>query len=373
VIASIIQFVTTYNDTIVAVLAALILVLSAMAFYITYFMQGSPEARAERDFDRIEDSLKKIIVEIHKAGGAGSNLDKLSPSERLEVIAAKDGGKKPEDAQKKAAGAAGSTGQVDEATLTELKVLKEALDRKKQEVDELKTRIEGTKLDNTDELLAKIKKLEERLSEYEIIEDDIADLSVFKEENMRLKRELEEIKGGRASSKPPQPAAETTVDTKVDTTVDTREEAKPEPNKTQASQEPTNDIPELDASALGFDASGLAGPEAEAALASELGELAEAPIKDLALPAEDSLSVETSSESPVPVAASAEGEPNGEAPTADIFSEFAAGDNTQDDIANFDPDKMLAELSDIAGEEGSISDVEAGADMERMTQEAKKL
>jgi hypothetical protein len=44
----------------------------------------------------------------------------------------------------------------------------------------------------------KIKELESKLAEYEIIEDDIADLSLYKQENTRLKQELENLrsKGG---------------------------------------------------------------------------------------------------------------------------------------------------------------------------------
>lgn len=44
------------------------------------------------------------------------------------------------------------------------------------------------------ELQTKIEELQARLSEYEIIEDDIADLSLFKEENAQLKSELETLK-----------------------------------------------------------------------------------------------------------------------------------------------------------------------------------
>lgn len=42
----------------------------------------------------------------------------------------------------------------------------------------------------------KIKELEARLAEYEIISEDIADLSFFKEENARLAKELEELRAG---------------------------------------------------------------------------------------------------------------------------------------------------------------------------------
>jgi phage shock protein A len=41
----------------------------------------------------------------------------------------------------------------------------------------------------------KIRDLEGKLKEYEIIEDDIADLSHFKEENAKLKKKIEELGG----------------------------------------------------------------------------------------------------------------------------------------------------------------------------------
>lgn len=48
----------------------------------------------------------------------------------------------------------------------------------------------------------KLAELQAKLAEYEIIEDDIADLSQFKEENARLKEELAKLKGGGAVSDP---------------------------------------------------------------------------------------------------------------------------------------------------------------------------
>lgn len=48
------------------------------------------------------------------------------------------------------------------------------------------------------ELEGKVKELEGRLQEYEIISEDIADLSFYKEENARLQKELNELKGGGA-------------------------------------------------------------------------------------------------------------------------------------------------------------------------------
>lgn len=63
--------------------------------------------------------------------------------------------------------------------------------------------------DNSD-LMARINELEERLVEYEIIEDDIADLSLYKTENEKLKEELQSLRarlGGAAPSAVEDPGA----------------------------------------------------------------------------------------------------------------------------------------------------------------------
>lgn len=63
---------------------------------------------------------------------------------------------------------------------------------------------------------AKIKELEARLAEYEIISEDIADLSFFKEENARLTKELEALRAGggdAALAAPVAPEAAPAVET----------------------------------------------------------------------------------------------------------------------------------------------------------------
>lgn len=57
---------------------------------------------------------------------------------------------------------------------------------------------------DTKALETKIKDLEVRLSEYEIISEDISELSKYKEENLKLKNQLKELKGGGGG----EPAAE---------------------------------------------------------------------------------------------------------------------------------------------------------------------
>lgn len=63
------------------------------------------------------------------------------------------------------------------------------------------------------ELLTKVKELQAKLSEYEIIEDDIADLSVYKEENKKLKEEVEKLRTTIETAPPPAPTAAAPVET----------------------------------------------------------------------------------------------------------------------------------------------------------------
>lgn len=80
-----------------------------------------------------------------------------------------------------------------EAKAQKLAELEKAFGEAKEQLSKVQTQAAGA---NTDEIQKKIKDLEARLAEYEIIEDDIANLSLYKEENIRLKNELQKSKSG---------------------------------------------------------------------------------------------------------------------------------------------------------------------------------
>lgn len=99
-----------------------------------------------------------------------------------------------------------------ETAKKELAKLKESLEAKERELAEARKLAsassaestspssEGAGEGNNKEYLEKIAELETKLAEYEVLEDDIADLSLYKEENARLKKEVERLKGGEDSS-----------------------------------------------------------------------------------------------------------------------------------------------------------------------------
>lgn len=161
-------------NSIIGVLVVVVFVLIGLYLFLEFLKEknrvtgkASPE-----DFQQIESSLKKLLENANltapvKAGSSSGephpDVEKLRKllAEKDEVIA---------KLQAQGAGAAGA-GTAGEAALAK-------------------------------ELQDKVGDLEARLAEYEIIEDDIADLSMYKEENARLKDEIETLKSGGAVSAP---------------------------------------------------------------------------------------------------------------------------------------------------------------------------
>ena len=85
------------------------------------------------------------------------------------------------------------------------------------------------------ELQSKVDELEARLQEYEIIEDDIADLSLFKTENEKLKEEIERLKSQMGNSEPAAPAPEPVVEPEpVLSEPEAEPEAEPTENRIEA-------------------------------------------------------------------------------------------------------------------------------------------
>lgn len=82
----------------------------------------------------------------------------------------------------------------------ELEKLKKMIEDRDVELNRLKNDPSSGKLRDQ---IDKVQELENRLKEYEILEDDIADLSLYKEENARLKSELQRLVGGAAPAAEP--------------------------------------------------------------------------------------------------------------------------------------------------------------------------
>lgn len=181
-----------HNTTIIEVLIGCTL-LFTLFIAIRSFMtakEPAPEGGLANLGD-LEGTLKKILEQASQVPAAG-------------VVAAAGGS---EDTQKLA---------------TEINQLKAELETRQKTIEELKAAggaaagasaapaaAGGMSDEEKAKLDAQLKELQAKLSEYEIISEDIADLSFYKEQNAKLTKELEAIKGGAApaaSAAPPPPA-----------------------------------------------------------------------------------------------------------------------------------------------------------------------
>lgn len=170
------NFILSHNATIIEVLFGLtLLVVTFLA--IRMFLFAKDPQSASMDLGNLEATLKQIL---EKAGN----------------VPAAGGGS--EDGQRLAA---------------EIANLKTELEVKKKQIDEISAAAgsapaaSGLSAEEKAALDSKIKELEAKLAEYEIISEDIADLSFYKEQNLKLKKEIETIKGGGGAGAVANPAA----------------------------------------------------------------------------------------------------------------------------------------------------------------------
>lgn len=91
--------------------------------------------------------------------------------------------------------------------------LKKDLASREEELNKLKAAGDGKPSAESEKLSGRIKELEAKLAEYEILEDDIADLSLYKEENVRLRGEIEKIRGGGGAAVGAAPSGPTVAST----------------------------------------------------------------------------------------------------------------------------------------------------------------
>lgn len=176
-----------HNETLIETLIGLILLMSAFWFYRS-FLSGKADESATvaglPDLSHLEESLKQIL-------------------------------------EKAAQVPASSAGPGDPNLMAEIGQLKKTLQERQTQIETLKVQVEsaganagasaatevppGMSAEDKSKLEEQIKELQTKLAEYEIISEDIADLSAYKEENARLKKQLE---GGGGGSAPPAPKTE---------------------------------------------------------------------------------------------------------------------------------------------------------------------
>jgi hypothetical protein len=184
------NFLISHNTTIIEVLFGLtLLIVSFLAF--RYFLFGGSDGDTTglpADFSKLEVTLKEII---ERAGTVSAPANSSEEAQKLSA---------------------------------EIGQLRVELETKKKEMDELKSKggetpsAVGLSSEEKSALEAKLKELEAKLAEYEIISEDIADLSFYKEQNIKLQKELEGLKTGGAKPAASTPAPQASPATSAPTT-----------------------------------------------------------------------------------------------------------------------------------------------------------
>lgn len=262
----ILLFFSKYNVAIIEGLVAAIILLGLFVGYRGFFGKKDPESSLGGGLDtaQLEKTLQKI-------------LDNQGPSHKTgdEALSAafKEGaaghGESPEEVQQLKLSLT--------ENLKELEVVRAELQISEKKVAELQAAgaaggaapAAAAPAADTSEFENKIKDLEARLAEYEIISEDIADLSRYKEENEQLKTEIGALKEGGAA---PAPAAAAPTPTPEPVAAAPAPEPTPAPEVAEvpaAETEPALTEADVDAALAAAQAEAAPAAEAEAAPATE--------------------------------------------------------------------------------------------------------
>ncbi len=184
------EYFVSHSLEIIGILAIVVLILFAISLFLDLSTDKTRESN-QSELKNLEETLRKVIDSAPRPSSEISDEKSAVPSP--------------------------GSGDVDQVDA--LKSLQENLSLKEGEIEQLKAELTkakdtaekagGSDPSANDELQAKLAELQSKLAEYEIIEDDIANLSLYKEENQRLKDELDKLKGGDSeASEEVAPAAE---------------------------------------------------------------------------------------------------------------------------------------------------------------------
>lgn len=253
---------------------------------------------------------------------------------------------------------------------TQVQSLKAQLAAREQEMTQLKAGGNGQPSADAGALSVRIKELESKLSEYEILEDDIADLSLYKEENQRLKLQISELQGGASSVIEEQPLPPPAKATSGDEIVAEFAQAVSQETMTSelsdASLQETGDSIADFANAVELEKK-MQGEESS--VATSLTAMIPEP-EPTPAPAPEPVVAST----PPSVVASAPPPPAATPPIEgdDLFAEFASPPAEPEAL---DTDKMMSEMAALVdmGVDTSGGGLDEGIDTEKMAMEATNL
>lgn len=301
-------FVTHHNESIIQWLFFGILLLAGTLIARSLFGKKTEEVTAGGD---LHSALEKILANTNKLEGVSAERMSAAASPQVEA---------------------------------QLIALKADLGVREKELNELKAN-GGGNAEAASELSSRIKELESKLAEYEILEDDIADLSLYKEENARLKTELEQMKVVGTPAAAPQVAAETAKDDLQgeDIVAEFAQAVEQKPGAGASSETGKMSVPDT------------GDPMADFEQTVQL---------------EKKLQGEPIAVKAAPVAVATAGATGPQAEADDLFAEFSHASPEEGD-ASLDTDKMMAEMAELVGlEPTSESTLEESIDTEKMAAEA---
>lgn len=191
------DFWSAHNITIIEGLIALVLVLAAITSYRLIFSQDgdSADAGGVANSAELEKTLQKILEGQKGAPAGTAGAASSGDAEDLKLqLRARDN--ELEDLRNQLASA--------QAQVPPIPAEGEAPVAGASAVGGAAASITNEERSNLEN---KIHDLEARLAEYEIISEDIADLSRYKEENAKLNEELSRLGGAASAASTPAPAA----------------------------------------------------------------------------------------------------------------------------------------------------------------------
>ncbi len=353
----VLHFIIAHSETLIGVTIGL-----ALLTVIFILVIPSREAKhSEVDLSGIEDTLKRVIERIPQQQPAPKAMKASAIQDEEDV-----GGGPPAAVAPQAAEAAPVI-VVDHAAIDKLKLEMSERERQiKMLEDELNLAKQAaakkpaaTESHADDDALAKIQELQSKLSEYAIIEEELADISKFKEENAKMKAEIEKLKAGAPAVEAPVAAPVPAPEVKAEPppVVVSQEEMKappPSPVETPVAAAPKIEEPLAPAN-----------PENEDQVVREFKEVVD---KQAApkIPVASGMTAEPAAPS-APLAAT-ESPLDGSLDTSKMLQEIEKLGDDGDGDANdpmaglLDTEKLMAEVRELGGPKGSAENEQAAVD-----------
>ncbi len=186
----VLHFMFSHSEMLIGIFTALLLFTAIFVLVLP----GSGEKNSA-DLSAIEDALKKVIDKIPQQTqnfGAGGPT-----TSSANILDEEDGyPKSNQEPEKKVAGAAPPQVEAMKAQVLERE---KKITNLEAELGQIKAQLTKTPIASglpDPEMQAKLTELQNKLSEYAIIEEELADISRFKEENAKMRAQIEALQAG---------------------------------------------------------------------------------------------------------------------------------------------------------------------------------